>query len=348
MRTPTLALLFTLVPAAALVGQSAPHRVLAFYYDWYGTPRFEQGRWVHWDECRGCRHDPARTVAETSPRTGTTLKVPDTGTTDHPPALYDSNDPIAIRRHLRLAARAGIDALIATWWGRGSYHDRAFRTALAVAHRARSRVKLTIYYETVPDSAGDRVQAVVDDFRYLRERYGRDPAFLHVDGKPVFFIYGRALHQLTPQQWLTALAGIRALGPSILIGDCTAKACLDVFDGLHEYNPVGEVAAHADLEAQFARLAAICRERGRISAATVIPGYDDSHIGRDHPTVVGREGGALYSRLWHAAMRARADWVLITSFNEWHEGSEIEPSVEWGDRFIDSTRVLSREFKRGR
>ena len=46
-----------------------------------------------------------------------------------------------------------------------------------------------------------------------------------------------------------------------------------------------------------------------------------------------------------AAMNARSDWVLITSFNEWHEGSEIEPSVEWGDRFIDSTRALSREFR---
>jgi hypothetical protein len=63
-------------------------------------------------------------------------------------------------------------------------------------------------------------------------------------------------------------------------------------------------------------------------------------------TRLGREDGELYKRLWQAAMEANPDWVLLTSFNEWHEGSEIEPSVEWGDQFLNLTAEYARKFKK--
>ena len=30
--------------------------------------------------------------------------------------------------------------------------------------------------------------------------------------------------------------------------------------------------------------------------------------------------------MWRGAVRARADLVTITSYNEWHEGTQIEPA----------------------
>jgi hypothetical protein len=91
---------------------------------------------------------------------------------------------------------------------------------------------------------------------------------------------------------------------------------------------------------------AACRPRSRISTATVLPGYDDSNIGRERVTRLGRENGELYQRLWQAAIEADPDWVLLTSFNEWHEGSEIEPSLEWGDQFLNLTADYSKKFKK--
>jgi hypothetical protein len=32
--------------------------------------------------------------------------------------------------------------------------------------------------------------------------------------------------------------------------------------------------------------------------------------------------------MWRAALRARADLVTVTSYNEWHEGTQIEPAVQ--------------------
>ena len=197
------------VPAGVEVSS---RRVLAFYYNWYGAPSFQNGKYLHWEECRGCTHSPDRRVERKSPAGGKVLSVPDTGTTNHPRELYDSTDPALIREHLRLAAYAGIDALIATWWGRGLFHDRALEKALDEAESTASPVSFTIYYERIPQAA-DPVQAVVDDFRYLIDRYARRPAFFKENGKPVFFIYGRAMNQMKPEQWREAVAGIRALGP---------------------------------------------------------------------------------------------------------------------------------------
>ena len=89
---------------------------------------------------------------------------------------------------------------------------------------------------------------------------------------------------------------------------------------------------------------------GRVTTVTIIPGYDDRSLGRLRPRpVTSRWGGETYRVLWRAAIAAVPDWVLLTSWNEWHEGSELEASVEYGSRILDDTAAFSREFlARGR
>ncbi|MGH3000688.1 MAG: hypothetical protein ACRDNM_15435, partial [Gaiellaceae bacterium] len=40
-----------------------------------------------------------------------------------------------------------------------------------------------------------------------------------------------------------------------------------------------------------------------------------------------RDDGTTYDNLWRAAIRARPDGITITSFNEWGEGTQIEPAA---------------------
>ena len=44
------------------------------------------------------------------------------------------------------------------------------------------------------------------------------------------------------------------------------------------------------------------------------------------------------------AIKANPDWVLITSWNEWYEGSEIEPSYELGNKYLNLTDPYARRF----
>ena len=59
---------------------------------------------------------------------------------------------------------------------------------------------------------------------------------------------------------------------------------------------------------------------------SVGPGYDGVRAG-ENSLSRGRRDGATYDNLWRAAIAAHPDGVTITSFNEWGEGTQIEPAA---------------------
>merc|ERR1711988_895120 len=73
----------------------------------------------------------------------------------------------------------------------------------------------------------------------------------------------------------------------------------------------------------------------------VMPGYDDTKL-RGHDRIyIPRDGGRTYRQSWEFARQlvdSAAQMIFITSFNEWHEGTEIEPSTEFPDGLFLSTR----------
>jgi len=84
----------------------------------------------------------------------------------------------------------------------------------------------------------------------------------------------------------------------------------------------------------------------RIWAATVSPGYDDTRLDDGRAVrVTPREQGAYYDAQWQAAFASGADWVLVTSWNEWWENSQIEPSALYGDFYVGRTRAWADAFR---
>lgn len=328
-------------PAAPVEREAVPPLVLSFYYPWYGTPtgpggKAHGGKFIHWE---GVNADKRSIESSThDPVTG----------------AYDSYAPDVIRRHVRQAKQAGIDAFIVSWWGKGTFEDGVVRPILDGC--AAGGVKACIYYEQVAKPGTP--ESVAAEFADFLKRYGGDPAYLKVarDGRerPVVFIYGRALRQLGLKKWKAAAKLIAdADGPDpLLIADDFGDEALSIFDGAHSYAPMGDLhgalakgeTSQHWIDRAMPWWANHPRDKGKISTITVFPGYDDTKI--RHPGMkLDRDGGRLYQTLWRAAANAGADWVLVTSFNEWHEGSEIEPSVEYGDRYLKLTAEGAAAFK---
>ncbi len=70
------------------------------------------------------------------------------------------------------------------------------------------------------------------------------------------------------------------------------------------------------------------RRTGKIFVPSVGPGYVDTRIRPwNGSTTRDRERGAYYDREFKAALDSGADLVSITSYNEWHEGTQIEPAT---------------------
>lgn len=99
------------------------------------------------------------------------------------------------------------------------------------------------------------------------------------------------------------------------------------FDGAYSYfsSPIASWAADPAHWPDMAREAA---SLGLLFSPSVSPGYDDSKIRPwNAATRVDRLAGATYRAAWAAARATRPDVVSITSWNEWGEGSQIEPAV---------------------
>jgi hypothetical protein len=305
---------------------------MTFYYPWYGIPDGPggAGRTVHWGRIDKTNKDIAAST--------------------HYPELgpYDSHDPNLIDQHCRWAKGARIDTFIVSWWGHGDYTDKPMTTILDACRR--HGLTACIYYETVPRP--QIAETAAQDIVKVLAKYGSHPAHLRVNDKPVVFIYGRALQELGLTAWLKVIEIVNKDYPKgfIAIGDQFSFGAARVFDGLHTYNTAGSLKdmspADADKWASgtYQSWVQLTDAACKISAVTVIPGYDDTKI-RTPGLAVQRHDAKLYRAQWENAIKANPHWVLITSFNEWHEGSELEPSIEFGRTYLDLTTEYATRFK---
>jgi hypothetical protein len=90
---------------------------------------------------------------------------------------------------------------------------------------------------------------------------------------------------------------------------------------------------------------ALARKHGRISCVAVGAGYDDRKQNKPG-WWTDRRDGKTYRTLWEEAIKANPDWVLISTWNEWPEGTEIEPSLEFGDKYLKLTSEYANQFLR--
>jgi glycoprotein endo-alpha-1,2-mannosidase len=326
-----MVLLFLMMSGRA-EANGASREILAFYYGWYGNPAIS-AQWRHW-----------QSVDPTTKQINNSTDFPEYG-------AYDSHNPAIVERQVRAAHAAGITGFIASWWGPGSFEDRGMPLLLSVA--GRHNLEVSAYYEKIAgEDTASRTKSAVADIDYLLSRYGSDKAWLRADGKPVLFVYGRALHELSPTDWQEVIAQVRRDNPGgvSLIADSMDSRFVSAFEGASTYNITGQTHHKSPAEIRAWAHAAYLKMVGaagpdKISTVTIIPGYDDRNAGRLPPRpVTDRWGGETYRVLWQEAIVAAPDYVLITSWNEWHEGSELEPSVEYGSSILHETTAFSREF----
>ncbi|MGD9496344.1 MAG: DUF5010 domain-containing protein [Armatimonadota bacterium] len=85
--------------------------------------------------------------------------------------------------------------------------------------------------------------------------------------------------------------------------------------------------------------------------AALGPGYDHSAVRGRQPLVVPREDGAFYAANWEKLLRLsperRPHLVMVETWNEFHEGTDVAESREYGRQYIELTREYANRFHRG-
>lgn len=120
----------------------------------------------------------------------------------------------------------------------------------------------------------------------------------------------------------------------------TGKACMrNSWLVLHLRTPAGfytyfasDAVSYGADPRNWAGLSSWAQQHGKLFIASVGPGYDDTRIRPWNAAATRpRQGGAVYRRSWDAALAVQPWAVSITSYNEWGEGTQIEPARVFGD-----------------
>jgi hypothetical protein len=213
---------------------------------------------------------------------------------------YSSADRTLVRAQMREIAATGIDTIIYSWWGPDSIEDNRLRPIAAEARKAGLRVALHV------EPWGGRTPAgVVHALRGLRDLGIRDA-----------YVYDSIVDD--DASWRAALAtlrGVRVFAHTTLPG----KARKGGFQGLYTY----DVLVH-DGDG-FRRMCKGARKLGLACAPSVGPGFD-SFRATGELRLRKRNDGRWYDHMWASALEAAPEVVTITSYNEWHEGTQIEPA----------------------
>jgi glycoprotein endo-alpha-1,2-mannosidase len=217
---------------------------------------------------------------------------------------YSSADPRILRDQMRDIAGAGVDEVVSSWWGRDSREDLRLPAVIRAAKRFNLRigVQLEPYPERTPAS-------VAADIVYLRSLGIRD-------------VYIYRSNDFAAEDWWPVTrqpSGMRLFAQTGRVGFAARAG----FAGFYTYDILVYDAA------KFGRMCDQARAAGILCAPSVGPGYEATAATGD-TRVKPRLAGGTYDSMWRAANDAGADVVTITSYNEWSEGTQIEPAGHGG------------------
>jgi hypothetical protein len=297
--------LFTQPLVAPAQAQTGPAPVLVYYYAWWAPEAVGPGKSPDW-----------------------------------PATPYHSWDSSVIQQHVSQIASAGIDGMVVAWYGPTEYNNQTetnFRMILDQAQANGTKALLSVDLGSA--SWFKNTQEVIDGLNYALTVHAQHPAYFRYNGKPVLFFWYQGRYSLA--DWQAIRQQVDPNHTSIWIAEGASPDALPTFDGLHMYtiswadNVAGTLSSWGDRT----------RSLGGLWVGTAMPGWDNTYTQQSEKYVRERQDGAFYRESFAGAAASGPSMILITSWNEWWEGTHIEPSSNYGDFYLNLTRDLISEYK---
>ena len=318
-------LLFALAFASTGFAQDEQPQVFAHYMPWFESKPVT-GNWgYHWT----MNHFDPDTVRWNGKREVAANDYPLLG-------LYDSSDPAVLECHVLQMKMAGIDGVMIDWYGTRDFYDYAMlheNTAKLIPVLKRAGLKFAICYE---DQTIGHMKLGVDHgkevMKWLDENWFVDDAYLKIEDRPVLLVFGPQ-HFKTKESWNELFADLSTRPKFYTLPYMKSATGAD---GSFAWPPVTEKKTHstADWTASL--------EKDHADIAVAFPGFADVYtkagVGESHGRIAHQNGKTMVDSL-DFAFESGAELIQIATWNDFGEGTQIEPTHNLGYRHLDAIQA---------
>jgi single-stranded DNA-binding protein len=222
---------------------------------------------------------------------------------------YDSSDPSVVSTQVRQAKAAGLNAFISSWWGQATNTDK--RLPLLLDTAAAQGFKVMPYYEK--EGFGDPSAAQLEsDLGYLAAKAAVSPSWQRVGGRPVLFVYNADDTSCdVTARWAAANKSRFYLNMKVMHG---YRTCAVQPDAWHQYGPASAIQSVLPW------------------SVNVAPGF--WRFDEAAPRLA--RNLATFKAALAEQVKSGAQWQLMTSWNEWGEGTGVESTVQFSQAYTDA------------
>lgn len=264
---------------------------------------------------------------------------------------YDQYDPTVVSQHYEWARYAGIDFFVCSYWGMGTKEDDVIQNRM-FDNPDRGDIKLAVFLETriTPRNLDVTAASITAETNYLCDHYFNRPGYFRIDDKPVIFIYvTRAMSDADLTMCISTIrtaAANRGIGEVYIVGDevwgspdVPAKtprvSQMDAITNYDVYGNLGRARFVTDSildtwQTNNNSWKSLADSLGKEFIPAVSPGFNDRGVREGHQPSsrkLNNESNAFGTLFSGMLDRITADMnmLMITSWNEWHEDTQIEP-----------------------
>lgn len=331
-------------------------KIMAGYQGWFNAPSDGAGLgWTHWARSGSKPFAPGNVAVDLWPdmSEATAEERFPTGfkhANGEPAVVFSSHNRTTVLRHFKWMRDYGIDGVFVQRFANGLKNESARHHKDMVLSNCREGSNrggrtYAVMYDLSGLDAG-KTTVVSEDWKMLRNRMsmGKDPAYLHHEGKPLVAIWGMGFNdrrKYTLKECRELVEFFKADGCSVMLGvptgwrDENRDAITDpAFHDLLEladvispwtpgrYNTPADASAHADM--YYTADIAWCRERAIDFLPVVFPGFSWHNMKPKDPfdETPRLKGQFLWSQ-FVSAEKAGASMIYVAMFDEVDEGTAI-------------------------
>lgn len=317
----------------------------AHYMPWFQTPEIH-GYWGwHWT----MNHFNPNRMDSTGRREIASHHYPLTGP-------YDSSDKKILEYQLMLMKLSGIDGVLVDWYGIKEFRDYGIlhqSTCILFECVQKAEMQFAVVYEdqTLKHMVDGKVlspslvpQHVQEVMSFLGKNWFSSPYYCHLDGLPLLLTFGPQ-YLKTSEAWENAFSCLTSPPLFFTLDECLSPVAVGAYPWPPMWKSGGDKILSEPELTQYLDEFYQKANAWRYRVTSAFPGFHDIYqeagAGQSYGFLNDRDGETFRFTLGKA-LQANPHVVQLVTWNDYGEGTEIEPTKEFGYRYLEIIQEIRK------